>query len=216
MVWSIFVPVKILVVAATEIEIKPLKNFIEAGKTKLPVELLITGIGSVATAYALTKQLQKEKYDLVLNFGLAGSFNRNLEIGSVVNVTQEHFADLGAEDGEKFLTLEEMGLEGVNEIINETVIRNEVLELIPRVCGITVNKVHGNEKNIEKVFNRFHPNTESMEGAAFLYCCLREEIPCAQIRAISNFVERRNKNNWNIPLAIENLNKKAIEILKAF
>lgn len=180
------------------------------------VGVSITGIGSVATAYALTKQLQKAKYDFALNFGLAGSFNKDLEIGSVVNVTQEHFADLGAEDGENFLTLSEMGLSGENEINNNSEIENAIVNLIPKVCGITVNTVHGNAKSIEKVLNRFHPNTESMEGAAFLYCCIKENIPCAQIRAVSNFVERRNKSNWNIPLAIENLNMKAIEILKAF
>ncbi|HLG36447.1 MAG TPA: futalosine hydrolase [Bacteroidia bacterium] len=207
---------KILIVAASENEINPLRNFIEVGKMQSSVDILITGIGSVATAYALTKQLQKKKYDLALNFGLAGSFNTDLEIGSVVNVTQEHFADLGAEDGEIFLTLDEMGFAGSNEIINESEIKNKVLELIPQVCGITVNTVHGNEMSIEKVFNRFHPNSESMEGAAFLYCCMQEKIPCAQVRAISNFVERRNKDRWNIPLAIEHLNRNAIEILKAF
>ena len=209
-------PMRILVVSATENEIQMLENFIGENKSIQSTDILVTGVGSIATAHALTKHLLKEQYDLALNFGLAGSFNKDLEIGSVVNVTQEHFADLGAEDGENFLTLEEIGLTGSNEIINMTEIKNAVLELIPLVCGITVNTIHGDEASIEKVFNRFHPNTESMEGAAFLYCCIHEKIPCAQIRAISNFVERRNKNNWNIPLAIENLNKKAIEIIKAF
>ena len=54
-----------------------------------------------------------------------------------------------------------------------------------------------------------------MEGAAFLFCCMKENIPCVQIRSISNFVEKRNKDNWNIPLAIENLHKEIIKILEA-
>jgi futalosine hydrolase len=45
-----------------------------------------------------------------------------------------------------------------------------------------------------------------MEGAAFHFVCLREEIPFMQIRVVSNYVEPRNKNSWNIPLAIANLN----------
>ena len=44
-----------------------------------------------------------------------------------------------------------------------------------------------------------------MEGAAFFYVCLCENIPFLQIRAISNYVEQRNEKNWNIPLAIKNL-----------
>ena len=207
---------RILVVSATENEINMLKNFVGENKVLQTVDILVTGIGGVATTYSLTKQLHKTKYDIAFNFGIAGSFNKDLEIGSMVNVTQEHFADLGAEDGENFLSLGEMGFDGMTEILNESKIENKILALIPMVCGITVNKTHGNEKSIEKIFNRFHPNTESMEGGAFLYCCLQEKIPCAQIRSVSNYVERRNKDNWNIPLAIENLNHKAIEILNAF
>ncbi len=46
-----------------------------------------------------------------------------------------------------------------------------------------------------------------MEGAAFFYACLMTQAPFLQIRAISNYVEPRNKDNWNIPLAIDRLNE---------
>ena len=217
---------KILLVSATEKEISPLlatmgiKNYVgdhlRICKHKdNDVDVLVTGIGMTAAAFWLGKILSNQ-YDMAINFGLAGSFNQDLKIGSVVNIVQEHFAELGAEDGEKFLSLSEIGLSGISEVVNETKISNKVLEEIPMVCGITVNKVHGNEKSIEKIFSKFHPNTESMEGAAFLFACAYEKIPCAQIRAISNFVEKRNKDKWNIPLAIKNLNEKAIQILDTF
>jgi futalosine hydrolase len=91
-----------------------------------------------------------------------------------------------------------------------------VLDEIPKVCGITVNTAHGYEPSIEKVLNKFHPNTESMEGAAFMFVCENEKIPYAQIRAVSNYMERRNKTAWDITLAFENLNIKVLEILNAF
>jgi futalosine hydrolase len=46
-----------------------------------------------------------------------------------------------------------------------------------------------------------------MEGAAVFYVAQQEKIPALQIRAISNLVEKRNKDNWDIPLAIKNLNE---------
>ena len=52
-----------------------------------------------------------------------------------------------------------------------------------------------------------------MEGAAFFYACMIDKVPCAQIRAVSNFIEKRNRDNWNMALAIKNLNEKALEIL---
>ncbi|KKO19734.1 MAG: hypothetical protein BROFUL_01556 [Candidatus Brocadia fulgida] len=52
-----------------------------------------------------------------------------------------------------------------------------------------------------------------MEGAAFFYACLMERIPCLQIRTISNYIEDRNKGRWNVPLAIDNLNTIALNII---
>jgi futalosine hydrolase len=214
---------KILIVSATKLEVQSLLNQMETTGhlssnqiqciyKKIEIDFLITGIGMVATTYFTSKSLNN-KYAIALNLGICGSFNTNLEIGAVVNIVQDHFSELGAEDGEQFLSIKEIGLEGKIEMFNETYIKNNVLDEIPKVCGITVNTVLGNEKSIENVFNKFHLNTESMEGAAFMFVCEKEQIPYAQIRAVSNFVERRNKNNWNIPLAIENLNKKVLEIL---
>jgi futalosine hydrolase len=54
-----------------------------------------------------------------------------------------------------------------------------------------------------------------MEGAAFLFVCENERIPYVQIRAVSNYVEKRNRDAWNIPLALSNLSLKMIEILDA-
>src|SRR5690606_23292382 len=51
-----------------------------------------------------------------------------------------------------------------------------------------------------------HVALESMEGAAVFYACAQEELPCIQVRAISNYVEQRDKSSWKIDLAITNLN----------
>jgi futalosine hydrolase len=55
-----------------------------------------------------------------------------------------------------------------------------------------------------------------MEGASFLFCCLAENIPCAQIRSISNKVEKRNKDAWNFPLALANLQITVWKIIEKF
>ena len=62
---------------------------------------------------------------------------------------------------------------------------------------------------------RLNPQLESMEGAAFFYACEEYKLPCLQIRAVSNYVEKRNRANWDIPLAIKNLNNFAIEMIKS-
>jgi futalosine hydrolase len=52
-----------------------------------------------------------------------------------------------------------------------------------------------------------------MEGAAFMYACLIHQIPFAEVRAVSNVVERRNRGAWKITEAIDHLNAVALEII---
>ena len=62
-----------------------------------------------ATAFALGRELATNQYDLAINLGIAGSFDRNIALGEVVEVTDDRFSELGAEDDEAFLTIDEAG-----------------------------------------------------------------------------------------------------------
>jgi futalosine hydrolase len=87
---------------------------------------------------------------------------------------------------------------------------------LKQATAITVNTVHGNEPSIKKLADRLQPQLESMEGAAFFYACRQADVPCLQIRAVSNYVEKRNRDAWRIELAIKNLNSFAAEFLAEF
>ena len=212
---------KILLVAATRAECQPLVSRYADSQNRLilnnsEAEVLVTGVGMVATAFALGRHLSKTRYDLALNIGIAGSFDFNLSLGEVVQISQDVFAELGAEDGDEFLSLNELGFGEINQYavaahqesysprLNGSNIR--ALEQLKKVKAITVNKVHGNELTIARTLSRYHAQVESMEGAAFFYACNQTQTPCLQIRSISNYVERRNKEKWDLGLAIKNLN----------
>jgi futalosine hydrolase len=70
-----------LIVAATEGEISALR-----ADLKPDVDVLVTGIGMVATAVRCARALALTPYDLALNVGICGSFDRALMPGSVVHV----------------------------------------------------------------------------------------------------------------------------------
>jgi futalosine hydrolase len=169
---------------------------------------LITGVGMVSTTLELSKRLSVKSYDLVINVGIAGSFNKTLQIGDVVEVVKDTFSEIGAQDGHHFLSPSQMSLDV------KTVFHNSPKTKFKAVNSITVNTVHGEPFAIEKVMHRLNPHIESMEGAAFFMTCQRFNVDCIQIRAISNYVEKRNKLNWNIRLAIENLNLELNNFLK--
>ncbi|MBD1428841.1 futalosine hydrolase [Sphingobacterium litopenaei] len=189
---------KPLIVAATRFEI--LDNIPLLEEREVPY--LITGVGMTATAFALGKYLALNlDISHVLNVGIAGSFDRKISLGSVVSIGSDTFYELGAEDGETFISIDDLCF-GKGTFTSQN---NLILDL-PIYDAITVNKVHGNESSISKVAERL-PNVkiESMEGAAVFFACGEQNIHCAQIRAISNYVEKRNKSAWEIDLAINNL-----------
>jgi futalosine hydrolase len=76
--------------------------------------------------------------------------------------------------------------------------------------------VQGATQNIENWLKNADADIESMEGAACFYVCLLEKIPFLEVRSISNYVEPRNRANWNLPLAIQNLNQVLVEMIDGF
>lgn len=222
---------KILIVTATVKEVELLsaslssvgsnKNSLKAYQYRNTlIDMVITGVGMALTSYELGKILPGSDYDLALNIGIAGSFSSELPIGTVVNITRDRFGDLGAEDGDEFISMESLGLLDPNEppfkdswlmaAYDDIVVGQLGLT---EATGITVNTTHGNTESIRKVKEMYDADVESMEGAAFFYCCLKEGIPCIQLRAISNIITERKKEDWNIDLALENLTKCCTDFL---
>ncbi|WP_293886490.1 MULTISPECIES: futalosine hydrolase [unclassified Sphingobacterium] len=203
---------QILVIAATSFELQP---FLEVASTYDRCDTLITGVGMVATAFALGRALHEKKYDLLINIGIGGCLDRHVEIGSVIQVVSESFVELGAEDGHNFIPIDQLGY-GKSKFSSCLLADKELrLPFLKQGEGITVNKVHGHTESIEKI-QKLHPNSlvESMEGAAVFYAADKMTVPVIEIRGISNYVEKRNRATWNIPLAIMNSNKALIKTLE--
>ena len=99
--------------------------------------------------------------------------------------------------------------------VPDTALASAVVSALHVVTGVTVNTVHGNERTIESVRARCQPDVESMEGAAFMYSCLVAGVPFAQVRAVSNKVERRNRAAWKIDQAIAALGTVAVALLES-
>jgi futalosine hydrolase len=209
----------LLIVAATEPEIGPflthLRNAPYAGRTQ--VNTLVTGVGMLATTYSLTRHLQNSRYDLIIQAGVGGSFDTNIRLGEVVFVTSDRYGDLGAEDHDKYIDIFDLGLLDKNiaphddgQLPTPLLPIHEKISL-RQVSALTVNTVSGNETTIKRRAEKYGCAVESMEGAAFHYVCLSENVPFAQVRAISNYVTPRDKSQWKMKEAIINLNNWLID-----
>ncbi len=213
---------KFLIVAATKFEVAPLlqhfkiKTYAEEGMfladEGADLSVLITGVGMVNTAYHMGRY-SHNLFDHVVNIGVCGAFNRSIQIGEVVNVIEDTLSEMGAEDDDRFIKYADMNLGGTNLYHSHFKIDDPHLNNLKKVKGITVNKVHGNEENIKNTTSLFDADVESMEGAAFLRACAGLSENYYQLRAVSNYVEKRDKSKWNMPLAINNLNAFVVSLI---
>lgn len=224
----------ILLAAATEAEISPTLQWLREAwgtgdgqrfyRAGINVEVVCTGVGLIHSTAALTRVLVGGPFHFAVQAGVAGAYNRALQLGEVVSVREEVLGDLGAEDGDKFLDVFDLGLAREDDF---PFTGGRLLRLpgegapavffseLKEVVGLTANTVSGRTSTIEARSKRWRPDVETMEGAPFHYCCLQAGIPFAQLRAISNYVEPRNRENWKMGEAIAALNARLIRCLQS-
>jgi futalosine hydrolase len=219
---------RVLVVFATASEAEILSNIpgivMDNGEFRFNdciLSILVTGVGGISTAWAMKQWLSNNSLpDLAINAGIAGSYSDEIKNGDVVMAVTDCFADMGIESGDRIITLAEAGLMDPDSFPFEGgVIKSEnkftgmAGKILRKVKAITVNTCSGSGATIERLKHRFNPEIETMEGATFFYICARERIPFLSVRAISNKVEPRNRESWDIETALENLAIKIREIL---
>ena len=203
---------QILLIAATEKEIEPFTA------TNLKTDVLITGVGVPNTIYHLQKRLHQIDYDLIIQAGIAGTFDQHILLGQTVFVKQDCFADLGIEEKEMYTPIFETGFVDKNEfpfshgwLVNTSAyLQTTDLSLTK---AITVNKISDSALQNQQFIKQFNPEIETMEGAALHYVCLQENIPFIQLRTVSNFVGDRDKTKWKMKEAIENLNSELTTLI---
>lgn len=208
-----------LIMAASKAEILPI---FKALRRNDQWKVVITGIGGSITAYAIAKAIQKYKPAIMLQAGIAGSFDEQILLGDVVTIGSDCFGDLGVVEHKNRKSIFDLTLAAPDQkpfkkgkLINP---HKRLLKVVPFavVNGVSVNEVTTSKADIQYYKKKMNASIESMEGAAFHYVALMEKIPFLQIRSISNYVGERNKKKWSMPLAINNLNTEVLYFINHF
>jgi len=213
---------RIILTSPTTLEIKPLLGSfgiddLSVGKLinvkdgSVDMDILISGIGMLSTAYYLGKMLNRS-YNMAFQLGIAGSFSKDYPPGSVLHVSSDCIAELGVEEKDHFIPAAEMNIGIYPELLfekswlhNRNVANIQAVLNLKQVKSITVNTVHGQQASVNKLKKLYDPVLETMEGAAFLFACKDLDIACAQIRTVSNYVKRRDLQEWDMKLAVKTL-----------
>jgi futalosine hydrolase len=205
---------RIAVVTATELEAGPIRAYLSERlylKSRHEFDIWITGVGILQATALLCRKFRGQRPDLVIQAGVGGGFHplKN-PIGSCVTIGSEVQGDMGVmERHNSWKTLEDMGLLDPDAFpFQAGILQNPHSSLLsipglPVVKGVTVNRVSTEPDIISMLAHRHQADVESMEGAAFHYTCLMENIPFLQLRGISNLVGDRDKSRWQMAAALE-------------
>lgn len=190
----------------------------------IDIKVLITGPGLINTSQALTAAVEQARPSLIIQTGCGGAFKESgLKAGDVGIATFEIDAQLGIESSQKngfpenlpFVLFRSKATEYTNQYpVDAQWLEQAVRSLAPvaeqsgfeikKGPFITVSTITASDGKARDLFNRFHAVVEQMEGSAAAYVSALYSIPFLEIRGISNWVGKRDKKSWNLPLACKN------------
>lgn len=206
---------KVVITSATEKEISPIKEAINAkyalNNFKTTVSFHESGVGVLASCFSISKLIFEQKPDLIIQAGIAGTFIEEVTLSKVVVVKEEITGDVGVEENGLYIDLFDLGLQHENlfpfsskKLVNVRLNQLNYLKL-DEVTGITINEITTRPQRIDQLKAKYNAAIESMEGASLHYCCLQTSTSFIQIRAISNYIGERDKSKWTINSALGNL-----------
>lgn len=180
------------------------------------IDVLVSGVGGFSTMYSLTKYCIETRPDFIIHAGICGSFDETFQLGEVVNVMIENFADFGVTENGKWKSGFEMGLLSSHKnpfTEGQLVAPNNDVSDFAKVIGVTSQTITTTKEMRNFLLQTFQPSIETMEGAYVHYVCIKEDIPFVHLRAISNYVGERDKSKWQIKLAINNLHNSIRDVI---
>lgn len=171
-----------------------------------PHGLLELGVGKAPAAVTLASELTRRAAanalpDLVLLFGVAGSYPGGPEVLDLCLCSVDRLLDEGVQTPGAFLSLESLGLSAAAPVPMDETHGQRIAQAldIPLVPAATVSTCSGTDALATMRTEQGGPQLESMEGAAVALCCQRAGVPMVQLRAVSNRCGNRDEAGWDLP-----------------
>ncbi len=198
---------------------------------KNPVTLCVTGMGKINAASAVTALLEEGPPALLINTGCAGSYaGTGLAVGDLAVAGVEVLADEGVLTPDGWRALDFIGIpsfqRGGSSLFNEFPLSMRYAEKavhlavalglhVRRGKFLTVSTCSGTAARGAELLRLFGGVCENMEGAAVAQVALMYGVDCLEVRGISNMVEDRDLSIWDIPRAVEQVQRFLIKYIEA-
>lgn len=200
---------RILIVTAVEAELEAVRRGLQSAPS---IDIIAAGVGPAEAAARTAAALLSADYRLVVSAGIGGGFPGRAAIGSIVIADAIVAADLGAETPEGFIPVDELGFGTARAAVDSEwsmrMLSGIAAAGLPVLHGpiITASTVTGTAATAAaRASSVPGAAAEGMEGYGVATAAQIRQIPCAEIRAISNPVGPRDRSAWRIPEALQSL-----------
>jgi futalosine hydrolase len=169
------------------------------------VEILVTGVGVVEAACAVTHKLAQQRFKLVISAGIAGTFDGAAKVGNGVVVSSERL-ELDREDGTP------LALPDGDRIVDTVGTCDALLAAklgtagFPSVSGITVSRVTVAEATALRLA-RTGAQVETMEGFAVMRAAELAGVHAVEVRGISNRAGDVARAGWDFAAGLAGLQR---------
>ncbi|MDE5420692.1 hypothetical protein L3073_00575 [Ancylomarina sp. DW003] len=176
------------------------KNYARFQLADNEFDILISGYGGAIASHWINKAIQRKNYDIVIHLGRSFALSEKSEPGSLVNVIDDYFGDLGFTYDSGFQSLFDFDLIQKNEypfnkgILENTSDYSEILTAFRKVSGMTCNTIPSNLFQIGEIYIKNYPEVISLEGAAILYACLESKIDLIQLSYVAGNLDNASNN----------------------
>ncbi len=198
------------------------------------VALLHSGIGKINAASAVTALLEVIKPKVVIVIGCGGAYpDSGLIVGDLALASEEILADEGVVTEQGFVDFASLGfplLEHGGPVMEQRfpadpqllAAAQPLLAAAANEAGaklavgplVTVSTCSGTDLVAQAMERRTSGICENMEGGAVAQVCRLYQVPFLELRGISNRVENRNLDRWNLPAAARNAQRVLLAYLK--
>lgn len=188
--------VDLLVCTATALEGALLR---ERLSTRSNVRIVVTGVGPVNAAHAVTVAILHDKPSAIVVCGVGGAYpGSGLRVGDVVSAEMECYGDLGSATPDGFLDMKALGF----PVVEQPRLYNDLpMQLFPaarRAKFVTVSTCTGTDATARAIETRTGGAVENMEGAAVAHVAHLHRVAVGEVRGISNIVTDRDTSRWRL------------------
>lgn len=212
---------RLLVLVASEPEAGAVVSGMGLPRTSLPAwsliglsgraDLFITGVGKANAAAGAASVLSRGGHASLLSIGIAGVLpGAGLPIGAGAHVTGATLADEGVRTPLGFTDVATMGFPPIPSsgmrLAPDPSMLLRLSRAVPSGAELaTVSTCSGTDALAREIASRTGAAIEDMETAAVAVACARMGVAWGGIRAVSNTTGDRDRQQWNIPAALDTL-----------